>query len=143
MASGRRRAGRSRPLVLIVDDDAIVAEAAADAIVAAGYRATCAHDGWQALAALDHEQPAVMLVDLLMPGMSGSELLRRVKERPAWSHIRCVIMTGTNDPMIRVREDAPVFYKPVDLESLVQVIGRYCDPVIGAHGVASRRAPAP
>jgi CheY-like chemotaxis protein len=143
MTSGHRRAGRSRPLVLIVDDDAVVAEAAADAIGAAGYRTICVHDGCQALAALEHEQPAMMLVDLLMPGMSGSELLRRVKERRAWSHIPCVIMTGTNDPMIRVREDAPVLYKPIDLESLVQMIGRYCDPVSGFQSVASRRAPAP
>jgi hypothetical protein len=36
-------------------------------------------------------------------------------------------MTATNDPMIGVREDSAVFYKPLDLDSLVEVVRRYCD----------------
>ena len=36
-------------------------------------------------------------------------------------------MTGINDPMIGFREDAAVFYKPVDLSSLVEVVKRYCE----------------
>lgn len=142
MTSGHRRAGRTRPLVLIVDDDAIVSEAAAEAITAAGYRAICVCDGWQALAALDRELPAAMLVDLSMPGMSGSELLRRMNDHPLWSRVPRVIITGTNDPMIRVREDAPVFYKPVDLDSLLQVLSRCCDPARPDDGVRGR-VPAP
>ena len=127
MRSARRRARRSAPLVLIVDDDAGVAEAAAEAIGAAGYRTLWVPDGWQALLALERELPALLLLDLSLPGMSGSELLRLIRTRPAWSHIPRVIMTGTNDRMIGVREDAPVFYKPVDLDSLVQVVELYCD----------------
>ena len=113
--------------MLIVEDDAIVATATAEALGAAGYRAFCAHDSLQALEALAHEVPAVMLVDLSLPGMGGAELLRRIKTSPAWSTIPRVIMTGTNDPMISVREDAPVFYKPLDMPSLVQVLRGYCD----------------
>jgi CheY-like chemotaxis protein len=122
-----RRARRSPPAVLIVEDDALVAEAAAEALGSAGYRTICAGDAWQALDALERERPAVMLVDLFLPGMSGSELLRIVKASPAWSHVPRVIMTGANDPMIRVREDADVLYKPLDLDTLLQVIRRYCD----------------
>jgi DNA-binding response OmpR family regulator len=121
------RRGHSPAAVLIVEDDGIVAEAASDAIEAIGYRAIQARDGWQALEALKRERPAVMLVDLSLPGMSGSEFLRFVRESPTWSRIPRVIMTGTNDPMIGVREDAPVFYKPLDIDSLVAVVQRYCD----------------
>jgi hypothetical protein len=59
--------------------------------------------------------------------MSGTEFLRHVKATPAWNRIPRVIMTATNDPMIGVREDAAVFYKPLDLTSLVEVVKRYCD----------------
>ena len=123
----QRRARRSAPAVLIVEDDPLVAEAAAAAIGSAGYRAICAGDAWQALEALERERPAVMLVDLFLPGMSGSELLRVVKASPAWSRVPRIIMTGTNDPMIRVREDVAVLYKPLDLDTLLQVIRRSCD----------------
>ena len=125
VSSDRRRG--EPPAVLIVEDDGMVAEATSDAIEAAGYRAIHARDGWQALEALKHERPAVLLVDLSLPGMSGSEFLRFVRESPIWSRIPRVIMTGTNDPMIGVREDAPVFYKPLDIDSLVSAVQRYCD----------------
>jgi CheY-like chemotaxis protein len=122
----RRPARPSTPAVLIVDDDAAVAEAITEALDAAGYRPILARDGWQALEALKREHPAVLLVDLFMPGMSGTEFLRIVKANPVWSHIPRVIMTGANDPMIGIREDAAVLYKPLDLDSLVAVVKRYC-----------------
>ena len=113
--------------MLIVEDDAAVAEAVALPIDAIGYRAILAGSGWQALEALKRESPALMLVDLFLPGMSGSEFLRHVKATPALARIPRFIMTGTNDPMIGVREDAAVFYKPIDLVALVEVVKRYCD----------------
>jgi two-component system, OmpR family, phosphate regulon response regulator PhoB len=125
--SDRRRAPQPPPAVLIVEDDAIVAEAVADAIEAGGYRTIRAGDGLQALEALKQEEPAMLLVDLSLPGMSGSEFLRFVRNSPTWSRIPRVIMTGTNDPMIRVREDAPVFYKPLDMNSLVAVVQRFTE----------------
>jgi two-component system cell cycle response regulator DivK len=127
MRIDRRPARQATPAVLIVEDDPIVADAAADAIGAAGYRAIQARDGWQALEALAQERPALLLVDLFLPGMSGTEFLRFVKINPSWSHIPRVIMTGANDPMIGIREDAAVFYKPLDLDSLIEVVKRYVD----------------
>jgi len=123
----RSRVRHSSPSVLIVEDDATVAQAAVEAIEAVGYQTIWARDGWQALQELKQEQPAVFLVDLSLPGMSGSELLRILRNNPTWSRIPRVIMTGTNDPMIGVREDAPVFYKPLDINSLVAAVERYCD----------------
>jgi two-component system phosphate regulon response regulator PhoB len=137
--SDRRRARHSTPVVLIVEDDAAIADPVAEAIQAAGYQTIHVRDGWQALDVLKQEQPAVLLIDMLLPGMGGSELLRFVRTSPTWSRIPRVIMTGTNDPMIGVREDAPVLYKPLDLDSLVAVVRRYCDrarPQISATGHA-------
>jgi DNA-binding response OmpR family regulator len=117
----------STPIVLIVEDDDVVAEAAVDVIRAMGYRAVWARDAWQALDALERERPAMMLVDLSLPGMSGSAFLRAVRNTPSWSDIPRVIMTGTNDSMIGVREDTAVFYKPFDMDALMEVVQRYCD----------------
>jgi two-component system, OmpR family, phosphate regulon response regulator PhoB len=125
--SERRRTRHRPPAVLIVEDDGLVADATADAIEALGYRAIRARDGLQALEALKQEKPAMLLVDMSLPGMSGSEFLRFVRNNPIWSGIPRVIMTGTNDPMIGIREDAPVFYKPLDMGSLAAAVQRYCD----------------
>src|SRR3954447_71198 len=92
MRSDRRRTRHRPPAVLIVEDDALVSEAAADAIEAAGYRTIRVSDGLQALEVLEHEDLAVLLVDMSLPGMSGSELLRFVRKNPAWSRIPRVIM---------------------------------------------------
>jgi CheY-like chemotaxis protein len=127
MRPARRRARHSRPTVLIVDEDRILAEAAAEAIEAGGYRAVWARNAHEALAALEQERPALLLFDPSLPGMSGSELSRSVRDSPTWARIPRVIMTGTNDPMIGIREDAPVLYKPLDLDALVAIVQRYCD----------------
>ena len=123
--------------MLIVEDDEDLARIIADALAAAGYGTTIARDGREALVALQAERPDVMLVDIFMPGMNGSELLGIVRRSPEWSGIPRVVMTGANDPMIGVRSDTAVIYKPLDLDALLALVARYCD-----HGRASRQAPA-
>jgi CheY-like chemotaxis protein len=118
--------------VLIVEDDGDVASSISDAINALGYRAIRARDGREAVAALRNEHPAMMVVDMFMPEMNGSEFLGVVKRSPKWSRIPRVIITGTNDPMISIREDAPVLFKPVDLGTLSQVVRTYCEQTLAA-----------
>ena len=113
--------------VLIVEDDADVASSMSEAIGALGYRTIRARDGREAVLALLEESPAVMLVDMFMPKMTGSEFLGLVKRSTKWSRIPRVIITGTNDPMIGIREDAPVLFKPVDFGTLAQVVRTYCE----------------
>jgi CheY-like chemotaxis protein len=117
----------SAAAVLIVEDDADVASSMSEAIGALGYRTIRARDGREALLALLEESPAVMLVDMFMPRMAGSEFLGLVKRSTKWSRIPRVIITGTNDPMISIREDAPVLFKPVDFGTLAQVVRTYCE----------------
>jgi DNA-binding response OmpR family regulator len=127
MIHGRRPPRLSPPVVLIVQDDDIVAKAVADVIGSMGLRTIWTRDGWQAFDALDRERPAMMLVDLSLPGMSGSEFLRCVRATPSWSTIPRVIMTGANDSTIGVREDATVLHKPFEMSSLMAVVKRQCD----------------
>jgi len=119
LSRGRRAA------VLIVEDDSEVASSMSDAIGALGYRTIRARDGREAVLALLEESPAVMLVDMIMPEMTGSDFLGFVKRSTKWSRIPRVLITGTNDPMISIREDAPVLFKPVDFGTLAQVVRTY------------------
>jgi CheY-like chemotaxis protein len=119
---------RPTPGVLIVEDDEDLSSSISEMIEALGYRAICARDGREAVSALRTEQPAVMLVDMFMPQMSGSEFLDFVRKSSKWSRIPCVIITGINDPTIGIRQDAPVLFKPFELDTLTRLVQRYCEP---------------
>jgi DNA-binding NtrC family response regulator len=66
--------------VLVVDDEAIVREALRDWLSDAGHQVLTAENGYQSLQIIEKEKPRVAIVDLVMPGMDGIELLKRAKE---------------------------------------------------------------
>jgi len=66
--------------VLVVDDEAIIRESLQDWLSDAGYQVLTAEDGPHALGIIEKETPSIAIVDLVMPGMDGIELLKRVKE---------------------------------------------------------------
>src|SRR5688572_30035321 len=69
-----------RPAVLLVDDDLTLLSALSRRISRAGYEVRTASSGPQALKQLEASWPALLVVDLMMPGMDGFELCRRVKQ---------------------------------------------------------------
>jgi DNA-binding response OmpR family regulator len=71
----------SQPLVLVVEDDARLASFLTRALGAAGYRVQRTADGIQALAAFDRLRPDVVLLDVLLPGLSGLEVARQLRAR--------------------------------------------------------------
>lgn len=87
----------SGPIVMLVDDlpqslGALVQELEAD-----GYTVLVAHSGDAALALLDLASPDAILMDALMPGLSGFETCRRVKADPGLQHIPVIFMTGLSE----------------------------------------------
>jgi len=117
-----------RPAVLVIEDDQDVAACINDVVEERGYRAICVANGREALSVLEDERPALMLVDLFMPIMNGAEFLKVIKGSPELSEIPRVIVTAANDPMISVKEDVTVLYKPVDLDALGRLLQKYCEP---------------
>jgi CheY-like chemotaxis protein len=122
---GQTNAPGPRATVLIVEDDPELAETIADVVRDRRCRALCAHNGLEALDILERERPALILIDLFMPIMNGAELLKVMRQSPRLAQIPRVIMTGANDPMIGVKQDVSVFYKPLDLTALARLIQRH------------------
>ena len=112
--------------VLVVDDDADFSEALAALIRGFGYKVSVASNGREALASLSGQAPALILVDLMMPVMSGSRFLQVVRQDPLLANIPCVILTGVNDLMLSLKEDLEVLYKPLSEAALLRVLRRYC-----------------
>jgi DNA-binding response OmpR family regulator len=70
---------RSEPLVLVVDDEATVRQALERALRLEGFAVTTASDGLEALAAVAQRPPAVIVLDVTMPGMDGVSVVRRLR----------------------------------------------------------------
>jgi DNA-binding response OmpR family regulator len=68
-----------RPAILLVDDDATLLSALSRHLAREGFAVRTASGGPAALAALNHQWPALIVVDLMMPGMDGFELSQRIK----------------------------------------------------------------
>lgn len=89
-----------RPLrVMVVDDNHHQADSLASLLRAWGHEVGAAYDGEAALAALPGFVPDVMIVDLVMPGLDGNELARRIRKKPELAGVMLIAMTGHFDAL--------------------------------------------
>ncbi|MHB8619349.1 MAG: response regulator [Chloroflexota bacterium] len=82
------------PLVLVVDDDPLARDLLSSLLAAAPYRVALAEDGAHALRLVHSQPPDVMLLDLMMPGMSGLEVVRELRGSPDTRGLPIVICTA-------------------------------------------------
>jgi DNA-binding NtrC family response regulator len=71
---------KKRVKILIVDDEAIIRQSLHDWLSSAGHQVLTAENGFQALEIIERESPSIVIADLVMPGMDGIELLKKVKK---------------------------------------------------------------
>jgi putative two-component system response regulator len=94
---------RRLPRVLVVDDNHNTMTLMRDLLSARGYDVVAVSDAAQAEAEILRRLPDVVLSDVIMPGKSGYELCREVKENPATRLVPFVLITGLSDREDRVR----------------------------------------
>lgn len=129
MASGKHyddsmKALDQHPKMLLVDDNAVVRDMLVDLVAALGYHADGAASGQEALDLFDRGTYGIVLTDLVMPGMSGWDVLAAVRQRDAT--IPVVIVTGSpiiGDPRA-CQPGVAVLKKPVDVGTLDTMIKR-------------------
>jgi len=80
--------------VLVVEDDEATREGMRRILEGENLRTFCAPDGLKALDVLRHHQPSLILLDLMMPGMDGFQLMEELQERPEWKDIPVVVVTA-------------------------------------------------
>ena len=88
---------RPGAVVLVVDDAPQSLGPVCSTLEGDGYTVLIARDGESALARLDLVTPDAILLDALMPGLSGFETCRRIKQDPALQHIPVIFMTGLSE----------------------------------------------
>jgi len=81
--------------ILVVEDEAMMRNLLLKILESEGYKVTLASSAQEALDKLKQEKYDLMLSDVKMPGMSGFELLEKVKSR--WNDMAVIVMTGYGD----------------------------------------------
>jgi len=87
----------SKEHILVVDDEEDILELVQFNLNKHGYRVTACSSGEDAQAKLLHDRPALIVLDLMLPGIDGLELCRRVKADPRSSNIPIIMLTARGD----------------------------------------------
>lgn len=114
------------PKVLIVDDSPAQLYSLRQLVEQAGHQAVTAESGEQALQVAASEHPAVILMDIIMPGMNGYQTTRRLSRIAATRHIPVIFVSrrdGEADRQWGLRQGAREYVtKPVDPRRLLTAI---------------------
>jgi two-component system cell cycle response regulator DivK len=128
-ARDRRRPG-DLPLVLIVDDSEKNRKLARDVLRAAGFRTLEAATGDEAIAVAATQRPDLILLDLRLPDMDGTDVARTLRGGSETGRIPVVALsasplTGGSDRLLAMGFDG-YLQKPIDVRAFPQQVRRYC-----------------
>jgi CheY-like chemotaxis protein len=115
---------RSRP-ILIVDDDKEILAVERAVLTDEGFTVREAHNGAEALVALEADPPAMIVLDVQMPGIDGPTFARELRTR--LRHVPLVILTAAPDPKHEAdRCNAEAYLaKPFRAEDLLKLVRRF------------------
>ncbi len=88
--------------VLIIEDEKDLAELLAFNLEKEGYAASCIHDGKLGFERAVAEPPDLILLDLMLPGMLGTEVCKALRKDPKSAHIPIIMITAKGDEIDRV-----------------------------------------
>ncbi|HSL70034.1 MAG TPA: response regulator transcription factor [Longimicrobiales bacterium] len=91
------------PRILVVEDERDIAALVAYHLTKEGYRVRTAEGGLEAMEAAGTERPDLVLLDLMLPGLSGYEVLSELRRRPELSDVPVVVLTARRDEVDRVK----------------------------------------
>lgn len=92
-----------RPLVLVVEDEAAIATMLRYNLEKQGYRVAEATDGQEALTRIQEQQPDIVLLDWMLPLMSGIEVCRQIRRKPATRDLPVIMVTARTEDHDAVR----------------------------------------
>ena len=108
--------------ILVVDDEKDVRDFIVDLLTDEGYAVRQAADGVEAMDMLKDDKPDLILLDLLMPKETGTDLYRKIHRRKEFESVPVIVISGLPGRYVAVSKSVPVFDKPIDEEGLLDEI---------------------
>lgn len=111
------------PYILVIDDDPAIRMTVVDILIDEGYHVRSAPSGLAGLAAIDEQLPALILLDMRMPGLDGLGVVRALSERAIV--VPLIIMTAATDRLWgQAISGATLLEKPFELTDLLTAVQR-------------------
>lgn len=114
-SSHSRTPDKPERTILLVDDNESALIQVKDILEERGYHVLLANDGNEALAIIDHTIPDAMILDLMMPGIDGFQVLKSIREREQTSRLPVLILTAKH-----ITKDELKFLKSNNVQQLIQ-----------------------
>jgi CheY-like chemotaxis protein len=125
------------PFILVCDDHKTVGESLAVLIRAAGYRVQAVQEALQCLAVARKDRPAMILMDIMMPGLDGATASDLMKDVPNLEGVPIVLISAMPEEEVREKAQeagvAGYLLKPCPKELLLETVRRWAGPLpVGA-----------
>jgi PAS domain S-box-containing protein len=108
--------------VLVIDDDPDVRSFIVNSLEDQGYRVREANDGREGLAAIERETPDLVVLDFIMPGLSGADVARKIRAKRPEQPILFVSGYSETEAVKRTAPDAPLLAKPFRADALHKAV---------------------
>ena len=110
---------REKPLILVVDDEKDLREIMALKLGASGFEAIVAADAKEAVAAAKQSHPDLVLMDIHMPGETGTDAALAIKQDPETKDTRVAFLSSMKDPWPRVQANRDSLTKEMGAEEYI------------------------
>jgi CheY-like chemotaxis protein len=120
--------------ILVVDDEPAILDMIAELLGYEGYEVVTTSQGSIALAQAKLDPPALILLDLMMPGMSGWQVIDALKASPQTRTIPVVVLSARRDLPATAKELGIESFlaKPFDIDELIGIVRQYADSSNGS-----------
>jgi CheY-like chemotaxis protein len=110
---------REKPLVLLVDDEANFLEIISTKLIASGFDVVVAHNAAEAVEQTKKIRPDLVLMDISMPGETGTDAALELKQDPETKGIRVAFLSNMKDPWPRTTEPRDELAKQIGAEDFI------------------------
>src|SRR6476659_6687589 len=120
--------------ILVVDDEPAILDMIAELLGYEGYQVVTTSQGSAAIARAKADPPALILLDLMMPGMSGWQVIGALKASPQTRSIPIVLLSARRDLPATAQELGIETFlaKPFDIDELIGVVNQYAHSCFGS-----------
>jgi two-component system, OmpR family, KDP operon response regulator KdpE len=110
--------------ILVAEDDELTRFLLKLSLEQSGHEVIAAANGREALQQALTQKPDVLVLDLMMPGINGTEVIRQLRSMPDYKSLRIIVVTGTANPhnIPEAAQADVLLQKPVPIEELLQHI---------------------
>ena len=130
---------REKISILVVDDDKRTRDFLRYHMQEEGFTVHEAEDGLKAVELARKIRPSVIVLDTVMPGMDGYEVMEALKDEQATEHIPVIVLSGSEDSKVAMESGATHYLvKPIARESLIKAVNEILSKTMGNSGKRER-----